>query len=87
MSAGRPVLASFDENELKDIIESNACGVFTRSGDKEAFKAAILTLYNDREKCNELGGNGRDFLLKNLSAEKSTTAYVELIKQFENKKL
>lgn len=87
MSAGRPVLASFDENELKDIIESNACGVFTKSGDKEAFKAAILTLYNDREKCNELGGNGRDFLLKNLSADRSTTAYVELIKQFENKKL
>lgn len=86
MSAGCPVLASFDENELKNIIESNACGIFTRSGDKKAFKEAIITLYNDRRKCLELGRNARNFILNNLTVKKGTTEYVEVIKQCENKK-
>ena len=46
MSASRPVLANFDENELKTIIENNHCGIFTKAGDKDAFKESILTLYN-----------------------------------------
>ena len=40
MSASRPVIANFDENELKSIITDNECGIFTKAGDKEAFKNA-----------------------------------------------
>ena len=41
------MLANFDENELKTIIEKNNCGIFTKAGDKVAFTDAILKLYND----------------------------------------
>lgn len=83
MSASRPVLANFDENELKDIIESNHCGVFSKAGDKVAFTNAILKLYHDRELCKEFGMNGRKFVMENLTKEIGTRKYVEVIKSFE----
>ena len=81
MSASRPVLANFDENELKTIIENNHCGLFTKAGDKDAFKESILTLYNHRELCKEYGHNGRKFVLDNLTREVGTQKYVDVIKE------
>lgn len=80
MSASRPVLANFDENEMKSILEENACGIFTKAGDKEAFKAAILRLYQDRELCTEYGRNGRQFVMDNLTKEVGTQKYVDVIR-------
>lgn len=85
LSASRPVLANFDENELKSIIAENQCGIFTKAGDKEAFKQAILDLYNDREHCEQLGRNGREFILKNLTRAVGTQKYVDVIKSFEKR--
>lgn len=83
MSASRPVLANFDENELKAIIEKNNCGIFTKAGDKEVFTDAILKLYNDRELCREMGKNGRQFVMDNLTKAVGTKKYVDVIKSFE----
>lgn len=83
LSASRPVLANFDENELKSIVNDNQCGIFTKAGDKEAFKEAILDLYHDRARCEQLGRNGREFILKNLTRAVGTQKYVDVIKSFE----
>lgn len=80
MSASRPVLANFDENELKTIIEKHNCGVFTKAGDKVAFTDAIIQLYENREKCKEYGRNGRQFVMNNLTREVGTQKYVDVIK-------
>ena len=93
MSASRPVLANFDENELKEIVDGTSalrqaqgpqtqkpCGIFTKAGDKAAFKEAILKLYGDRELCKEMGRNGRQFVMDNLTKEVGTQKYVEVIK-------
>lgn len=80
MSASRPVLANFDENELKTIIEENNCGIFTKAGDKVAFTDAILKLYNNRDLCKEYGRNGRQFVMDNLTKEVGTQKYVDVIK-------
>ena len=80
MSASRPVLANFDENELKGILENNNCGIFTKAGDNEAFKRSILVLYNDREMAMEMGKNGRQFVMDNLTREVGTQKYVDVIK-------
>lgn len=85
MSASRPVLANFDENELKDIIADHHCGIFTKAGDKEAFKASILELYHHPELCNEYGRNGRQFVMDNLTKEVGTQKYVDVIKSFEKR--
>lgn len=80
MSASRPVLANFDENELKQIVEKHNCGIFTKAGDKEAFKQSILALYNNRELAVEMGKNGRQFVMDNLTREVGTQKYVDVIK-------
>ena len=86
MSVSRPVLANFDENELKTIIENNNCGIFTKAGDKVAFTDAILKLYGDRELCRKMGRNGRQFVMDNLTKEVGTQKYVDVIKSFDKVK-
>lgn len=81
MSASRPVLANFDENELKDILVGNECGIFTKAGDKEAFKKSIIKLYENRELCKKYGTNGRQFVMDNLTREVGTQKYVDVIKE------
>ena len=83
LSASRPVLVNFDENELKSIVNENKCGIFTKAGDKEAFKQAILDLFSNRELCRAYGQNGRQFILKNLTRKVGTQKYVNVIKSFD----
>ena len=85
MSASRPVLANFDENELKDILAGNECGIFTKAGDKKAFKESILTLYHNRDLCRKYGKNGRQFVMDNLTREVGTQKYVDVIKEVVKK--
>ncbi len=80
MSSGRAVLANFDEGELKEIVEKNSCGIFTKAGDLEGFVAAIKVLSQHPEQCAEMGKNGRQFILENLTREVGTRKYVEVIK-------
>ena len=87
LSAERAVIANFDENELKSIIETNHCGIFTKAGDKDAFKNAILTLYNNKEDTIKMGRNGRQFILQSLTREIGTSKYVDVIKSFKKTNL
>lgn len=89
MSSGRAVLANFDEGELKEIVEggpstdsgtAKPCGVFTKAGDLEGFVAAIDGLSQHPERCVEMGRNGRQFILENLTREVGTQKYVDVIK-------
>jgi glycosyltransferase involved in cell wall biosynthesis len=84
MAAGRPVIACFDANELRTIVEQNHCGVFVPAGDMAAFKAAVLRLYQDRWLCRQMGGNGRQFVLNNLTKEAGTEKYVRIIRSINN---
>jgi len=87
MSASRPVLANFDENELQDIIAQNECGIFTKAGDKVAFTDAIIKLYENRDLCKKYGENGRKFVMANLTREVGTQKYVDVIKSVVNPSL
>ena len=96
MSSGRAVLANFDDGELKEIVEgaltpstnsgtessapAKPCGVFTKAGDLEGFVHAIEELSKQPERCAEMGRNGRQFILENLTREVGTRRYVEVIK-------
>ena len=97
MSCGRPVIASFDEGELKEIIEGTSaasicsatgseaarpCGVFTHAGNVTEFVEAVRSLMTDRERCAQMGSNARQFILDNLTKDVGTRKYVEVIKQF-----
>lgn len=85
MSCGRPVLASFDEGELKDILEKNKCGIFAHAENVQEFVDAITVLKDNPSRCKEMGENGRQFILGNLTKEVGTKKYVEIIRSFEKK--
>jgi len=85
MACGRPVIASFDEGELKEIIEKNNCGVFSHAGNVKEFVAAIKLLAANREKCEDMGKNGRQFILDNLTREVGTKKIVDIIKSVVKK--
>ena len=96
MSCGRPVVASFDEGELKEILEGNVndnanandnhndkpkpCGVFSHAGNVQEFVDAIKQLAANKERCEEMGKNAREYILKNLTKEVGTRRYVDIIK-------
>lgn len=85
MSSGRAVLANFDEGELKEIVENNQCGVFTKAGDLDGFTNMIVELSEHPERCAEMGKNGRQFILDNLTREVGTQKYVNVIRSVANK--
>ena len=85
MSCGRPVVASFDEGELKEILENNICGVFSHAGNVKEFVAAIKQLTTNREKCEKMGKNARQFILNNLTKEVGAKKYVDIIKSVVKK--
>lgn len=86
MSAEQAIIANFDENELKNIIEENHCGIFTKAGDKKALSDAILYLYKNREICSMMGKNGRNYILKNLTKEIGASKYADVIESVCQKK-
>ena len=85
MSCGRPVVASFDEGELKEILENNNCGVFSHAGNVKEFVGAIRRLSTDPLRCAEMGKNARQFILDNLTKEVGAKKYVDIIKSVVKK--
>lgn len=80
LSAGRPVLASFDEGELTSILEQNHCGVCAKAGDVKAFVEEVKKLVSNPEKCDVMGKNGRKLILQKFTREVGTRKYVDVIK-------
>ena len=80
LSAGRPVLASFDEGELTSILEQNHCGVSVKAGDVKAFVKEVKKLVLNPEKCDEMVKNGRELILQKFTREVGTQKYVDVIK-------
>lgn len=85
MSCGRPVVANFDEGELKEILENNDCGLFSHAGNVQEFVEAIKLLENNTDRCVSMGKNARRFIEDNLTKEVGTKKYVDVIKSFEKK--
>lgn len=85
MSCGRPVIASFDEGELKELLENNNCGVFTHAGNVKEFAEGIKHLASNPQLCNEMGQNARQFILNNLTKEVGSKKYVDIIKSVVKK--
>ena len=82
MSAERPVLASFDKGyELDRVIAEACCGVCVQADDKEAFKKAILDLYQRRNTIAQMGVNGRKYIMDNLTRESGKGKWVEIIEK------
>ena len=80
MSAGTPVIANYDEDtDLERLVKDNALGVFSAADDSEQMATCIIEMYNNRELCAKYGRNARQYIIDNVSKEKSTQKYVDVI--------
>ncbi len=83
MCCGRPVIASFDEGELKSILENKDCGVFSHAGNVTEFVNAIQFLAKNPSRCKEMGDKARHLILQEYTKELGTQRYVDLIKSLK----
>lgn len=88
MSAGTAVLANFDEGtDMQQIIETNNVGLFTKAGDAEGLKKAVLKLHANRELCKAIGKNGREFIVNNLTRAVGVKKYMDVIESVKGGKI
>ena len=72
LNAGLPVLASIDRNnDLGELLVENKMGAYAYADSPHELFEEFLKLYKNHELCVDLGKNGYEFCLKNLSVEKA----------------
>lgn len=81
MSAGRAVVASFDEGELTYILKNLNCGMYALAGDVQAFVKIVRTMASDRRACEEMGKNARKLILNRFTRAYGTSRYVDIIRK------
>ncbi|MBO5454662.1 MAG: glycosyltransferase family 4 protein [Clostridia bacterium] len=81
MSSQRAVIASFDKGtDLDRILTQSNCGVCIEPDDATALKEAVEKLYMDREMTVQMGKNGREYILNNLTKEIGTANTIKVLK-------
>lgn len=84
LSTARPVLANFDEGELKHMLEAEGFGIFTSAGDVDAMVSAIVSASMNPARYEEMGRKGRAYIEKYLTKDKNVKKYVDVIKSICN---
>ncbi|MGN0559371.1 MAG: glycosyltransferase family 4 protein [Acutalibacteraceae bacterium] len=82
MSAGKPVLGVLEENsEARLIIEETGCGLCCEPGDYDAVARNIEWFVENAgtQEIINMGKNGREYLVKNLTKDISVKKYIDAI--------
>ncbi len=76
MACGRPLLVSFDDGELCDLVQSAQVGVCSPAGDAQALAQSIKRL----QAGGGYGDNARRLVVEKYNKHMATNRYVELIR-------
>lgn len=81
MDYAKPVLAATDTvTDMKELIENANCGQWVCSADQKAFFEKIKEFSANKEKCKQMGENGRKYMIENFTVDRC----VEILeKQFD----
>lgn len=84
-ASARPVIAAVDsEGEIAEMVRKAACGMVVEPENPQALAEAIRSLYNDREKLDLMGMNGRNYLEQKSTRKICVTKYIELFDKVAN---
>jgi glycosyltransferase involved in cell wall biosynthesis len=72
MAMGKPVICSRTRGQV-DVIDEGVTGLYVPVGDAAALRTAILTLWNEPMRCQQMGRNARAFVEKHHTLEKFTS--------------
>jgi len=86
MLAGRPLVASFDENsDLARVLHNAGAGIVTAPGNVEEFCRALTTLYHDAPLRERMGRSGVEFIARNYSPQAVVERYESLFKELASR--
>jgi colanic acid biosynthesis glycosyl transferase WcaI len=79
MSCGRPVILGVG-GQAKQILERSGGGICVEPGNVAELCDAILRLREKPQLCESLGRNGREYIVQNLSRERTAAEYLETLR-------
>jgi glycosyltransferase involved in cell wall biosynthesis len=71
MAMGKPVICSRTRGQV-DVVEEGVTGLYVPVGDAPALRAAILSLWNEPQRAQQMGRNARALVEKHHTLEKFT---------------
>ena len=78
MSCARPVIVAVD-GQSRQLVEDARAGMFAEPEDSHALTKAICDLARDPAGRNQMGINGRQYIVKNLSREQTAQNYISVL--------
>ena len=78
MAAGRPVILAID-GVIRQVVEGAQAGLAVPPGDPQALAQAARVLAQDREKCRQMGANGRQAVEDQFSRNQLAEEFTELL--------
>ena len=78
MSCARPVILGV-EGQAREIVESAKAGIVIEPENATALASAIKQLALDRELRQILGQNGREYILRNFSRDRTAGTYIQVL--------
>ena len=78
MACARPVLIAVD-GQARQVVEDANAGVFVEPEDSRALADAVVALASRPDLREQMGRNGRQYIVENLSREKTARQYVKVL--------
>jgi len=85
MSCARPVILGVD-GQAREIMERANAGIFIEPGSSRALVAAVEHLRADAAMREELGNNGRHYIVENFSRAQTATDYITVLEELLGRK-
>jgi len=78
MAMGRPIIGSV-RGESANILEQSGSALVVPPEDSKAIAESVLALYNNRDRAQEMGNKGREFVVANYSRHSLAASYLEVM--------
>jgi glycosyltransferase involved in cell wall biosynthesis len=86
MAAGRPVITSVPlQGDAPKLIREFQCGVCVSPEDPDELAKAVINLYNNKPRCEEMGRNGRRVAEEVFSLEVAVDKYIRVFGNITSK--
>lgn len=82
MASKKPALAFLHQaSDGHQMIQEAACGVSALSSDPDAMRMALMQCYKERDRLDEMGQRGFDYLMEHYTVERCVDTFDGLIKE------
>jgi glycosyltransferase involved in cell wall biosynthesis len=85
MSCAKPLILAV-RGQAKRVLEAASGGLCVEPENPQALCDAVLRLKEDSALCEELGHNGRNYIVRELSRKRTALEYLELLKEIAGEK-